>query len=305
SPSSAMAASSSPSLLVSLTSPHRTSGADRFTTVPASSGPGLPHARLPGARHHGGRRVTAAPTAPPAPAAPAAPPPPTAAPRQLRWLLRLPRPAVTAWAAFTVLAAVALLWLGGPLTSDAAAAWKDYRACAFDERCAYDQDAILAQKDLYRLTTYALLTVPLLVAAWAGGADRPRGGVGHRPPRLDPGRVPGPLAGRPAHPARPAGHRLDRAARRTAPLGVDRGRRPRRHRQALVRRRHLLRGRTPPRGPGPGRTGRRGPRRTAPGPLPARPGRGRRRPGRTVDRPAPRPAAPVALGHPGQRPGRG
>ncbi|MFC9548491.1 ABC transporter permease [Streptomyces sp. NPDC056956] len=114
--------------------------------------------------------MTAAPTAPPAPAAPAAPAPPTAAPRQLRWLLRLHRPAVTAWAAFTVLAAVALLWLGGPLTSDAAAAWKDYRACAFDERCAYDQDAILAQKDLYRLTTYALLTVPLLVAAWAGSA---------------------------------------------------------------------------------------------------------------------------------------
>ncbi|NJP52655.1 ABC transporter permease [Streptomyces sp. SBST2-5] len=91
-------------------------------------------------------------------------------PRQLRWLLRLHRPAALAWTAFVLLTGAALLWLGGPLTDAAAQAWKAYNACAFGSRCSYDQDAILTYKDTYTYTTFAVLGAPFLVAAWAGAA---------------------------------------------------------------------------------------------------------------------------------------
>lgn len=100
-----------------------------------------------------------------------APAPVTAAPRQTRWLLRLHRPALYAWAVLVVGAAGALLWLWGPLTDAAVEAWRDYDAtCARDRPCRYDHDAILRYKDVYQYTTLAILAVPFLVAAWAGAA---------------------------------------------------------------------------------------------------------------------------------------
>ncbi|MET9371629.1 ABC transporter permease [Streptomyces griseoflavus] len=95
---------------------------------------------------------------------------PAPAPRQLRWLLRLHRPALLAGAALVLLTGAGLLWLGGPLADASAAAWKQYNACAFDERCSYDQDAVIRHKDVYNYTTYAVLALPVLVAAWAGGS---------------------------------------------------------------------------------------------------------------------------------------
>ncbi|MFJ9662798.1 ABC transporter permease [Streptomyces griseoflavus] len=95
---------------------------------------------------------------------------PAHAPRQLRWLLRLHRPALLAGAALVLLTGAGLLWLGGPLADASAAAWKQYNACAYDERCSYDQDAVIRYKDVYNYTTYAVLAVPVLVAAWAGGS---------------------------------------------------------------------------------------------------------------------------------------
>ncbi|MFE1507210.1 ABC transporter permease [Streptomyces sp. NPDC058726] len=95
---------------------------------------------------------------------------PAHAPRQVRWLIRLHRPALLAGAALVLLTGAALLWLAGPLADASATAWKQYNACAVDDRCSYDQDAILGYKDLYNYTTYAVLAVPFLVAAWAGGS---------------------------------------------------------------------------------------------------------------------------------------
>lgn len=100
-----------------------------------------------------------------------APAPVTTAPRQIRWLLRLHRPAVYTWAILVVGVAGALLWLWGPLTDAAATAWHDYRTtCARDLPCRYDQDAILRYKDVYQYTTAVILAVPFLTAAWAGAA---------------------------------------------------------------------------------------------------------------------------------------
>ncbi|MFF7238468.1 ABC transporter permease [Streptomyces collinus] len=96
--------------------------------------------------------------------------PATARPRLIRWLLRLHRPALLAWTALVVLGAALLLWLAGPLTDAAAAAWRQYDACGFATKCAYDQDAILRYKDWYTYTTTALDGLPLVVAAWAGAA---------------------------------------------------------------------------------------------------------------------------------------
>ncbi|MFJ4523258.1 ABC transporter permease [Streptomyces sp. NPDC088810] len=104
-------------------------------------------------------------------AALSAPAPVTPAPRQVRWVLRLHRPALYAWAVLVAGLAGALLWLWGPLTDAAAAAWQDYNAtCARGRPCQYDQDAILRYKDVYRYTTNALLAIPFLAAAWAGAA---------------------------------------------------------------------------------------------------------------------------------------
>ncbi|MFE2281863.1 ABC transporter permease [Streptomyces sp. NPDC059454] len=110
--------------------------------------------------------MSAAPTTP----APAATDRPAPAPRQLRWLYRLHRPALLSGAAVVLLTGAALLWLGGPLADASAAAWKRYNACVFAPRCSYDQSSILLHKDVYTYTTIAVLAVPFLVAAWAGGS---------------------------------------------------------------------------------------------------------------------------------------
>ena len=109
--------------------------------------------------------MTAALTAPAAPAAR-----PAGVPRQWRWLARLHRSALIGGGALVLLTAAALVWLGGPLTDASAAAWKAYDACGFTPRCSYDQSAILLYKDVYNYVTFAVLAVPFLVAAWAGGA---------------------------------------------------------------------------------------------------------------------------------------
>ncbi|WP_308299020.1 ABC transporter permease [Streptomyces sp. GESEQ-35] len=96
-------------------------------------------------------------------------PAPTPAPHLLRWLLRLHRPALYVWAALLVITAATLLWLGGPLTDDAAAAWREYNACE-QPSCVYDQDSIVLYKDVYNYATFAVLAVPFLVAAWAGAS---------------------------------------------------------------------------------------------------------------------------------------
>lgn len=103
-----------------------------------------------------------------APTSPEAPRHPSAAPRLTRWLLRPYRPALCVWAGIVILVSAALLWLGGPFADAAAAAWRQYDACAGATACAYDQPAILRYKDVYSFTTYAVLAIPLLVAAWAG-----------------------------------------------------------------------------------------------------------------------------------------
>ncbi|GHD35858.1 ABC transporter permease [Streptomyces galbus] len=108
------------------------------------------------------------PTAPgPLPAAPARS---AALTRDLRWLLRLHRPALYIWAALVVVLAAALLWLAGPLTDASADAWHDYDACHGEGACSYYQDAILRYKNVYDCTTIALTALPFLVAAWSGAA---------------------------------------------------------------------------------------------------------------------------------------
>ncbi|MBT3154516.1 ABC transporter permease [Streptomyces sp. CHD11] len=104
-----------------------------------------------------------------APATPTAGPGPAPAPRQLRWLMRLHRPALLAGAALVLLTAAALLWLGGPLTDASETAWQQYKACDHDPSCSYEQEAN-RYKQVYTYTTYAVLAVPFLVAAWAGGS---------------------------------------------------------------------------------------------------------------------------------------
>jgi len=88
-------------------------------------------------------------------------------PSLVRWLLRLHRPALLAWAGLVIVVGALLLWLGGPLTDASAAAWKQYTACNMG-RCTYDQDAILRYKDWYTYTTDAVMALPFLVAAWSG-----------------------------------------------------------------------------------------------------------------------------------------
>ncbi|OLZ55052.1 ABC transporter permease [Streptomyces amritsarensis] len=103
-----------------------------------------------------------------APTVPSATRHPSPAPRLSRWLLRLHRPALCAWAGLVVLLSAALLWLGGPLTDASAAAWEQYNACDGASRCAYDQPSIIRYKEVYSATTFAVLALPFLVAAWAG-----------------------------------------------------------------------------------------------------------------------------------------
>ncbi|WP_225824680.1 ABC transporter permease [Streptomyces naphthomycinicus] len=91
-------------------------------------------------------------------------------PRLTRWVLRLHRPALYAWAGLVIAVAALLLALRGPLADAAAEGWRQYDACADTVGCAYDQDAILRYKDYYSYATAALNLLPLLVAGWAGAA---------------------------------------------------------------------------------------------------------------------------------------
>lgn len=103
-------------------------------------------------------------------AAPAAPKTKRAAPGA-RWLLRLHRPALYLWIGLVAVLAVGLLWLWGPMTDSAAAAWRQYdRACRNGDLCQYDQNAIVRYKSVYMYTTGALTGLPFLVAAWAGAS---------------------------------------------------------------------------------------------------------------------------------------
>lgn len=87
-----------------------------------------------------------------------------------RWLLRLHRSALYAWAGLVVVLAVVLVWLWGPLTDGAVEGWRQYRACPEDGVCEYDQDAIVRYKSVYMYVTGALTALPLLVGAWAGAS---------------------------------------------------------------------------------------------------------------------------------------
>ncbi|WP_314223824.1 ABC transporter permease [Streptomyces zaehneri] len=87
------------------------------------------------------------------------------------WLFRLHRPALYIWIGVVAVLAAVLLWLGGPLTDSAAAAWRQYnKACSEGGDCRYDQDSIVRYKDVYAYTTAALTALPFVVGAWAGAA---------------------------------------------------------------------------------------------------------------------------------------
>ncbi|MEU8687226.1 ABC transporter permease [Streptomyces sp. NPDC048665] len=91
-------------------------------------------------------------------------------PRMTRWVVRLHRPALFAWAGLFAVVAGLLITLAGPWADAAAQGWRHYDACDFDRPCSYDQTAILRYKSWYNYTTYALNVLPFLVAAWAGAA---------------------------------------------------------------------------------------------------------------------------------------
>lgn len=90
-------------------------------------------------------------------------------PHLLRWLLRLHRPALLAWAGFVLVLGALLLWVGGPLTDASVEGWKQYHACA-SGGCVYDPSAVGRYKDWYTYTTIAVVAAPFLVAAWSGAA---------------------------------------------------------------------------------------------------------------------------------------
>jgi len=86
----------------------------------------------------------------------------------LRTLLHLHRPALYIWAALVLLLSALLLWLGGPLADASAAAWRQSN-CGLSH-CSYDQAAIFHYKHVYMYATFAVLAVPVVIAAWAGAA---------------------------------------------------------------------------------------------------------------------------------------
>ncbi|MGW0837950.1 ABC transporter permease [Streptomyces prunicolor] len=88
-------------------------------------------------------------------------------PHLLRWLIRLHRSALVAWAVFVLVLGALLLWLGGPLTDAAVEGWKQYHACEANG-CVYDPSAVGRYKDWYTYTTFAVIGVPVLIAAWSG-----------------------------------------------------------------------------------------------------------------------------------------
>ncbi|MFC7263823.1 ABC transporter permease [Streptomyces lutosisoli] len=90
------------------------------------------------------------------------------APSLVRWLLRLHRPALLVWAALVIVVGALLLWVGGPLADASAEAWKQYNACKSVFTCVHDTESIGRYKDWYAYTTYTVLAVPFLVAAWSG-----------------------------------------------------------------------------------------------------------------------------------------
>ena len=95
--------------------------------------------------------------------------PPSASLGLLRTVLRLHRPALYVWAGLFAVLVVALLWLYGPGTDAAAAAWRQYNRCGTGA-CAYDQRAIINYKTVEQYTTLGVTLVPFLAAAWAGAS---------------------------------------------------------------------------------------------------------------------------------------
>ncbi|MHA5052325.1 ABC transporter permease [Streptomyces sp. SD15] len=94
---------------------------------------------------------------------------PSASGGLIRTMLRLHRPALYVWTGLFVAVAALLLWLYGPVTDAAAAAWQQWNRCN-TATCSYDQDSILTYKSFTLYTTIAVNLVPFLVAAWAGAA---------------------------------------------------------------------------------------------------------------------------------------
>ncbi|MFM9496996.1 ABC transporter permease [Streptomyces galilaeus] len=101
---------------------------------------------------------------------PAPTPVPAPQPRLLPWLLRLHRPGLAVWAGLVAVLALALIAMWGPLGAAAADGWRQYRDCGDSGQCGYDQDAIIRYRDVYTYTTFAVIALPFLVAAWAGAA---------------------------------------------------------------------------------------------------------------------------------------
>ncbi|WP_405881349.1 ABC transporter permease [Streptomyces sp. NBC_01136] len=94
---------------------------------------------------------------------------PSASRGLVRTVLLLHRPALFVWAGLFVALAALLLWLYGPGTDAAAAAWREYDRCT-KATCPYDQDAILRYKSYSLYASLALTFLPFLVAAWAGAS---------------------------------------------------------------------------------------------------------------------------------------
>ncbi|MFI9806679.1 ABC transporter permease [Streptomyces sp. NPDC052301] len=91
-------------------------------------------------------------------------------PRLTRWVLRLHRPTLYAWAGLVIVLAALQLALHGPLADAAAEGWRQFDACTHPMKCAYDQPAILRYKTCYSYTTLTLNALPFLVAGWTGAA---------------------------------------------------------------------------------------------------------------------------------------
>lgn len=87
----------------------------------------------------------------------------------IRALLRLHRPALYIWAGLFVALVVLLLWLYGPGTDTAAAAWRQYDRCGM-AACTYDQNAIIRYKSLSLYASLGVTFLPFLVAAWSGAS---------------------------------------------------------------------------------------------------------------------------------------
>ncbi|RZU29551.1 hypothetical protein EV284_5775 [Streptomyces sp. BK022] len=86
-----------------------------------------------------------------------------------RWTFRLHRWALIVWAALVVVGIGLLLWLAGPLTDEAARAWRLYDTCR-TASCDADDSAFMRYLHVSNLLSQILLGLPFLVAGWAGAS---------------------------------------------------------------------------------------------------------------------------------------